>query len=125
MKILESNRIFKPWIYTVSHSMLVLRSSYEACLGEDTNIDLYFSDVVYMALPSKLKGLLLEEDSEGKESNLLQRYSPTPSDYKVFSLTSGGERYIIIAYSVEVDTNKLGFMELGYALIQASGPEDP
>ena len=120
-KILESNRTFSPWVYTVSHSMLVLRSSYGASKGEDNNIDLYFTSVDYMAIPATFKGLTVEEDSEMKEIDLLHRYSPS-SDSKVFILTSGGERYFVIAYRVSVDTNNLGLMEVGHCIVP---PKDP
>jgi hypothetical protein len=53
--IFASSRTFRVWLYTVSHSILLLRSVKAS--GIATRIDLIFKPVRYMSVPAALDGI--------------------------------------------------------------------
>lgn len=57
--IFSSDRIFEVWRYTVSHRQLLLRSNKEN--SSPTRLEILFKDVVFMAIPSVMKGVTITE----------------------------------------------------------------
>lgn len=53
--VFTSPRTFRVWLYTVSHSILLLRSVKNA--GVTTRIDVLFKPVRFMSLPAVLDGI--------------------------------------------------------------------
>jgi hypothetical protein len=88
--IFASQRTFQVWLYTVSHSILLLRSVKDERLS--TRIDLLFKPVRFMSVPATLTGIdvrLVERaDLTGPEHAAVVGASG-PED-KVFALS--GER---------------------------------
>jgi hypothetical protein len=64
-QIFESDREFRIWDYTISHKTLLIRSSKYSSGGHEFNIDIQFSNVVWMNLPSDFKEIVVSQiDSE-------------------------------------------------------------
>lgn len=58
------HRIFQVWRYSVSHGLLLLRSDMQ---GEfQTRIDIIFSDVQWIKIPTSLQGIKMTQASRGK-----------------------------------------------------------
>lgn len=107
----HSNRKFRLWSYTVSHSSLILRSemkypdqdNYSESLS--SNIDLEFWAVSYINIPSDILGINIREIKEEvlpKEINReLLRF-----DMKIFELKSEESNYYIIAGGILIGKNK-------------------
>lgn len=83
----ESERLFKLWGYTVSHSFLLMRSP---MLFEDVegyrksnsyNIDIEFVSVVYLNVPNSLVGVKIREI----KGNIPIQFEPY-KDSKVFEI---------------------------------------
>jgi hypothetical protein len=84
------------WAYSVSHSSLLLRSSYNP--DEDRrgfNIDIEFAGVDYLDLPMILNGISIEELKE----NLPEKFSryQDPLHYRVFQIKSDTNYYVVAA----------------------------
>jgi hypothetical protein len=112
MKIIyNSNRKFRIWAYTVSHSSLLLRSemkypdqdNYTESLSY--NIDLEFWAVSYINIPSDILGISIREitaEALPKEINK----ELLIFDMKIFELKSGESKYYIIAGGLLIGKNK-------------------
>lgn len=61
--ILESDRIFSVWAYSVSHSVLLIRSVPQASFK--TRVDIVFKDVKSMHLDIELNGIIIQINSIG------------------------------------------------------------
>jgi hypothetical protein len=57
--LFQSDRVFVPWFYSVSHRVLLLRSSRSE--GAGTRIDILFPGVERMVVKAKYSGLRLSE----------------------------------------------------------------
>ncbi|SIS52525.1 hypothetical protein SAMN05421786_10134 [Chryseobacterium ureilyticum] len=103
--IFYSNRKFKIWAYTVSHSSLLLRSvmQYDDQEGysEETsyNIDLEFSFVEYMDIKTIWDSISL---------SIVEKEKFGSYEGKIFEIESNKEKTYIVAYSVLIGTNKWG-----------------
>jgi len=105
------NRIFKIWAYTVSHNFLIIRSPMkfpdQDDYNEDSkyNIDIEFSSVAYLDIPTILKGIELQEIIKDDEipENLLKFKLDS---YKIFRLKSEHEFYYIVASNLSIGINK-------------------
>jgi hypothetical protein len=60
--IIESDRLFQMWKYTVGHRQLLLRSVKSS--DQQTRIDVLFKGVSQFHIPTVLKGLVIAEDPE-------------------------------------------------------------
>jgi len=91
-----SFRKFRIWGYSVSHSFLLLRSSYnkEEKTGK-FNIDIEFEDVDYLDIPVTLHGISIEEIKENLPEKLA-KYQGS-SRYSVFQISSNPNHYIVAA----------------------------
>jgi len=109
----SSNRCFKLWGYTVSHSSLILRSEMkypdQHNFDEHTsfNIDFEFWSIKYIDFPSVINGLNIKEIKNTElpdriDSKLLMY------DMKIFEIESQGFKYYIIAGGVLIGKNKWG-----------------
>jgi hypothetical protein len=91
-----STRKFRMWAYSVSHSFLLLRSSYNP--EEERrgfNIDIEFVDVDYLDLPATLQSISVEELKENLPDKFA-KYQNSPR-YKVFQIKSNAIYYIVAA----------------------------
>lgn len=107
----ESNRTFKIWAHTVSHSSLLIRSylklSDEEGFNEENsyNIDLEFLSVEYMDVKSTLNSLSISVvRREDLDLVLQERFNAFRG--KIFEISSDNNKYYIIAYSLLIGTNK-------------------
>jgi hypothetical protein len=102
-----SNRVFKIWAYSVSHSFLLLRSSNNEedeikAMQEGFNIDIEFVGVDYLDMPAILQGISIEELKE----NIPEKFSQYQNSlgHRVFEIKSKNNYYIVAA-SYQVGKN--------------------
>ena len=89
--VLNSDRNFQIWKYTVGHRQLLLRSTKTPDLS--TRIDVFFKGVRELHLPVSLDGLSITESSEEELRSQCLLKSPTyGNDTKVFRLQ--GSNYL-------------------------------
>jgi hypothetical protein len=95
LPIASFQRRFQIWLYTVSHSQLLLRSNRSDQYA--TRIDLLFKDVGVMHLPASFNGLVVMEASEGEARNLnIQLGAQQIHGQKVFVIQgSNFEGYVV------------------------------
>lgn len=106
-----SDRCFKLWAYTLSHSSLLIRSEMkypdQDDYSENTsyNIDLEFWSVQYIDIPSSFNGITIKEITS---KQLPKRISLEFLKYnmKIFELQSKGLQYYIIAGGLLVGKNR-------------------
>lgn len=99
-------RLFKIWAYTVSHNFLILRSplKYPDQEGYNDfckyNIDIEFSAVAYLDIPSVMNGIYIHQI----ECNIPEKlqYYKNELNYKVFEINSDGKLYYIVAGSYRI-----------------------
>ena len=109
--IYNSNRKFRIWAYTVSHSSLVLRSemkypdqdNYMESLSY--NIDLEFWEVNYINVPSDLLEINIREITVEILPEEINR-ELLIHDMKIFELESCGFKYYVIAGGLLIGENK-------------------
>lgn len=111
--IFYSNRKFKIWAYTVSHSSLLIRSIMqyddEDGYSEETsyNIDLEFSFVEYMDVKTTWDSISISlVEKENLRSDLKEKFGSYEG--KIFEIESNKEKTYIVAYSLLIGTNKWG-----------------
>lgn len=104
------DRTFKIWAYTVSHSFLILRSPLKYpdqvifSESEKFNIDIEFSAVAYLDIPSILPGVIIHQ-IENSIPKKLRHYRNKPG-YKIFEITSENNQYYIVAGSYRVGKSR-------------------
>jgi hypothetical protein len=85
----ESDRHFQLWIYSVSHSQLLLRSNRSS--EEATRIDVLFKDVAAIELPTSFDGLSIAMASGDETSELRIQLGTRPIlDQKTFIVRGRG-----------------------------------
>ncbi|WP_347219108.1 hypothetical protein [Chryseobacterium sp.] len=111
--IFYSNRKFKTWAYTVSHSSLLIRSVMqygdEDGYSEETsyNIDLEFSFVEYMDVKTTWDSISISViEKENIKSELKEKFDAYEG--RIFEIESNKEKTYIVAYSLLIGTNKWG-----------------
>jgi hypothetical protein len=57
----QSDRHFRLWLYSVSHSALLLRATKDVQHGQHNTIDIECWGVNYMQIPSSLNGVAIEK----------------------------------------------------------------
>ncbi|MHC5797054.1 hypothetical protein ACVXZ4_12925 [Lacisediminihabitans sp. FW035] len=87
----------------MSHGSLLVRSP----KGPDaeTNIDLVFSGVEYVACPRMLRGLELVEVTPDDIQRVGAEFGAVVAPNQVFLLLSAGARHLVIASSCRVNKN--------------------
>lgn len=107
----SSNRTFRLWAYTVSHSSLLLRSEMKypdlEDYSKDTsyNIDFEFWAVSYVDVPTDLLGVSIKEITEQELPKDIDR-DLLKYDMKIFQLQSKEHTYHIIAYGLLIGENR-------------------
>ncbi|MBP7186287.1 MAG: hypothetical protein KBA55_05890 [Ruminococcus sp.] len=104
-----TERRFRFWYYTVSHSMALLRSVGE---GGEENIDIFFAAVSYIEIPTDMDGITIEEPTEGDKEYISRKLSNYRGDITV--LVQGGKRFYIVAEIRKIKRNKLDLFELPF-----------
>ena len=105
-----SDRLFKIWAYTVSHSFLLLRSSqfFEDVDGysitNNFNIDVEFWGVSYLNIPDLFEGITIRRNVDTAPQSVLKHCQ---IGHIVFEIASNkGEHYFIVAAGCRVGKNK-------------------
>lgn len=107
----NSNRKFRIWAYTVSHSSLILRSemkypdqdNYSESMS--SNIDIEFWAVSYIHLPSDFLGINIREISAEALPKEFNR-ELLIFDMRIFELQSNESNYYVIAGGILIGKNK-------------------
>lgn len=105
-KTFKSTRLFQIWIYTVSHSRLILRSvnnKDEEIEGFNIDIEFFFGGGAYIEMPDSLVGIRIQKI----ESDILKKTNvhSTKIGYNVFEIATGDQRYFIVATGFCVGRN--------------------
>ena len=94
-------RNFQIWDYRVSHAQMVIRSPGENWDGP--HLDLHFSDVGYMRIPTLLRGLSIVPATEGELTEAMLAMGEGRFDASwVWILKSAGSRHLVVAGSLLV-----------------------
>lgn len=107
----QSERYFKIWGYTVSHSSLLVRSLMlypdqdEYSQATSFNIDMEFWDVSYIGIPNSLEKIKIRVIHQ----NLLPQHidkNLCKFDRKIFEIDTEDHRYYIIAGGLLIGVNR-------------------
>lgn len=105
-------REFQVWDFWVSHSQLLIRSPQNLGDKQPTNIDVRFIGVEYMELPGGGFSLEIEEaQSADKEFVKLRIGRDIDSEDTLYILKCGGRRYLVVAWRMSIEENKLDLFE--------------
>jgi len=99
-----SIRLFQIWIYTVSHSILLLRSTNNEDEEENGyNIDIEFWGVAYLELPDMLNGLKIQK----LDSNIPNKFNKYTKKIgcDIFEILSENNLYYVVAVGCRVGKN--------------------
>ncbi len=106
----KSDNTFQMWSYSVSHSVLILRSPNnqdgaieEVAAEVPYNIDVEFEGVAYLDLPDLIHGIEIQEIQQDIP-NKFSIYS-TSIGYRIFQIKSFNQYYYIVAGSYRVGKN--------------------
>lgn len=99
------NRRFQVWEYKVSHQQLLIRSPKSQ--DHDTNLDLIFVGVDYLALPKSMDGISIVPPNEAE----LRFASEFRKESQRIVLESAGQRHLVIAAKFQVSENTLDLFE--------------
>ncbi|MBT2472007.1 hypothetical protein J7E97_30140 [Streptomyces sp. ISL-66] len=95
MRLADWDREFRTWNYAFGYSQLLLRSTPE--FDSDKRVDVLFSNVRRMNVPSEFSGLVIDEGDFASERERLG-ISSTPSEpFKLFIL-NGGDGYVLATH---------------------------
>ncbi|MCY1660772.1 hypothetical protein [Chryseobacterium sp. SL1] len=109
--IYNSNRKFRIWAYTVSHSSLLLRSEMKYPDQDNysdstsSNIDIEFWAVNYINLPSDFFGIHIREITSEELPKEIDK-ELLKFDMKIFEFISAKSKYYIIAGGILIAQNK-------------------
>ena len=102
MKNILENRLFKLWVYTVSHRCLLIRSEkqypdieYPSKYEPNFTLDIEFWGVLHINIPVSFNGLSIIHNKE-YDTEELKKLSKN-EDLKYFELYDGNNKYFIIA----------------------------
>jgi hypothetical protein len=109
LALLPSNRTFQLWEYKVSHGSLLIRSPRN--LISDSNVDIIFVGVEYAEVPRFLVGLNIVEASPDEVRLLEIKLGRQVLPLSVRVLSSGGQRFLIVAANLTLDENKKDIFE--------------
>ena len=105
---------FKVWEYRVSHKQLLLRRPKATDLAK--NLDVMFSNVQYMDLPSVLSDLEIEEPNQDDIAFAESRAGKAVKGNQVFVLKSNNRRHVIVAGDAVVRESSMGLFESPFTL---------
>lgn len=104
--MLNSDRTFKIWSYSVSHGHLLLRSPKSNEIKK--NIDIIFFGTKFVCLPTMLRGLVVTLKDVAPVS------SAGGTDYKEYALFSEGKMYSVVAAGCKLYENDLDIFDVGF-----------
>jgi hypothetical protein len=94
-RLFTLSRVFRAWLYSVSHSTLLLRSIKEP--GVPTRIDVIFKPVRYLRIPTTIDGLELHLVEPGEiDGELTASIGPVDAKDKLFALAGPTGRWWIV-----------------------------
>lgn len=96
-------RRFQLWEYRVGHGALLIRSPRGP--NVETNIDLVFSGVEYVACPRMLRGVELVSATDEDAQRVSDAFGTVVAPDRVFVLLSAGARHIVVALTCHVNEN--------------------
>lgn len=105
--LFRSERYFHIWDYSVSHSQLLIRSARDERDDSSDNIDLIFSAVFYVELPTRLYGLAIENADSRDFQHVSKLMMDQNRGDRLFCVLTGECRYHIGARHFKVFTNRL------------------
>jgi len=97
-------RRFQIWEFSVSHGRLLLRSP--AGPENDTNIDILFSGVQFMACPRLMRGIRIEVPSREDLEAIIMLFRALRKTETLHVLVSEEHRNYIVAASAQVSENR-------------------
>jgi hypothetical protein len=110
-KEFASDRMFKVWGYSVSHSRLLLRSPMED--GYATRIDLFFARVARMLLRPSYAGLRAAVAEPAEVAQYRDRYGEVPEGYTLFTLEPGLASFVV-AGVMQTHEDEGSYLERSY-----------
>lgn len=96
------DRRFQLWEYRVSHGSLLIRSPKGP--EAESNVDLIFVGVDYLAVPHSLKGVVVDHGAGQDVAAVNAAYGEVVPE-RVFALLSQGHRHLIVAVACRVAEN--------------------
>src|SRR5436853_523848 len=102
--ILESDRLFQVWKYTVSHRQLLIQSHRSNSVA--TRLELLFKNVAYMAVPSVMNGVSISLCPPEELPGHLRTLDLAKPWYR---LTSEDHAGFVAADAVAVNEDELGY----------------
>lgn len=96
------DRNFQLWEYRVSHGSLLIRSPKGP--EAESNVDLVFVGVDYLAVPHSIKGVAVDRGTAEDVAAVAAAFGEVPLD-RVFALLSQGRRHPIVAVACRVSEN--------------------
>ncbi len=112
---IPGGRKFQLWIYTVSHSQLLLRSTKDN--KNDTRVDILFKPVSFIQIPHTVHGLSIREIDIQSARDLALKMPHQPSE-KIFELTTPEGHFYIVAGSCTVHEDTGEYFEKSHFEIQ-------
>lgn len=106
MPIFTHNRIFRIWSYTISHKWLIIRGNQTIAEGQDDyhpddfNVDIEFTGVCYLQMPSSFDGLSISE------IGISEKHELASYNGKIFKLNNETQTGYIVADGFIVGKNK-------------------
>ena len=95
-----AGRSFQLWEYAAQHGNLLIRSP--RGVGHDTNVDLVFDKVQYLACPKALRDLALGHAEAEDLDRVTAALGELEPPARVFVLVSGAARHLVVARSCRV-----------------------
>lgn len=113
MVLFSSDRGFRWWLYTASHSQFLLRSPRHD--EDNENVDVVFLAVFYADMPILLRGLTVDEPTNAEIEMLTNKTGIAPDEHhSYFAIETQGKRFFVGAYSMRTSTNKLEHHDPGF-----------
>ena len=95
-----AGRSFQVWEYDVGHGSVLFRSPMDA--GHQTNLDLIFDKVTYLACPSRLTEPVLVAAEPEDHARLEAAIGAVTAPQRLFVLAEQGRRHLVVATSCRV-----------------------
>ena len=91
--IYSSDRVFKVWRYSVSHRVLLLRSTRDDY--HSTRVDVVFGQVSRMLLKPSYRGLQIARASDQERASIAARIGGVDGDGKLFLIDGSGDNFVV------------------------------
>jgi hypothetical protein len=111
----ESDRLFQLWEYRVSHGELMIRSPKSPAGTDgperDTNVDIAFVGVKYLAVPCLLSGIRLKPPTDEEVNELKAIIGKSVTADNVWILSSSGKRFSVVGSRIWISENEMDIFE--------------